>query len=168
MDCLWVFFFIFLKGIKLGGVFAMKKQKNMLFFVMSFLSLQILSAQAMTVSGTVSDAQTGEALLGAQVFVKGTFVGTTTDDNGAFSLDVETGATLVVNYIGYKSQEVGVSEGQALLSVQLEPDVLKQDEVVVTGLASSVKRRNLATAVAKVSGEELNKNRRRICHEKAK
>ena len=99
MDCLWVFFFIFLKGIKLGGVFAMKKQKNMLFFVMSFLSLQILSAQAMTVSGTVSDAQTGEALLGAQVFVKGTFVGTTTDDNGAFSLDVETGATLVVNYL---------------------------------------------------------------------
>ena len=156
MDCLWVFFFIFLIGIKLGGVFAMKKQKNMLFFAMSFLSLQILSAQAMTVSGTVSDAQTGEALLGAQVFVKGTFVGTTTDDNGAFSLDVETGATLVVNYIGYKSQEVGVSEGQALLSVQLEPDVLKQDEVVVTGLASSVKRRNLATAVAKVSGEELN------------
>ena len=128
----------------------------MLFFIMSILSLQILSAQAMTVSGTVSDAQTGEALLGAQVFVKGTFVGTTTDDNGAFSLDIESGATLVVNYIGYKSQEVGVSEGQALLSVQLDPDVLKQDEVVVTGLASSVKRRNLATAVAKVSGDELN------------
>ena len=134
----------------------MKKQINMLFFIMSILSLQILSAQAMTVSGTVSDAQTGEALLGAQVFVKGTFVGTTTDDNGAFSLDIESGATLVVNYIGYKSQEVGVSEGQALLSVQLDPDVLKQDEVVVTGLASSVKRRNLATAVAKVSGDELN------------
>ena len=82
----------------------------------------------------------GEALLGAQVFVKGTFVGTTTDDNGAFSLDIESGATLVVNYIGYKSQEVSVAEGQALLSVLLlEPDVLKQDEVVVTGLASSVK-----------------------------
>ena len=46
-------------------------------------------------------------------------------------------------------------KGKALLNVQLEPDVLKQDEVVVTGLASSVKRRNLATAVAKVS-DELN------------
>ena len=128
----------------------MKKQNNMLFFVMSILCMQILSAQGMTVSGTVTDARTGEALVGTQVFVKGTFVGTTTDDNGAFSLSVESGATLMVAYIGYKSQEVSVSAGVGLLSIQLEPDVLKQDEVVVTGLASSVKRRNLATAVAKV------------------
>jgi len=134
----------------------MKKQNNMLFLVMSMLCMQILSAQGMTVSGTVTDAQTGEALVGTQVFVKGTFVGTTTDDNGAFSLSVESGATLMVAYIGYKSQEVSVSAGVGLLSIQLEPDVLKQDEVVVTGLASSVKRRNLATAVAKVSGDELN------------
>ena len=67
----------------------MKMQNKTLFFVVSLLCLQMLSAQAMTVSGTVSDAQTGEALLGAQVFVIGTFVGTTTDDNGAFSLDIE-------------------------------------------------------------------------------
>jgi Ca-activated chloride channel family protein len=53
----------------------MKKQNNMLFLVMSMLCMQILSAQAMTVSGTVTDAQTGEALVGTQVFVKGTFVG---------------------------------------------------------------------------------------------
>jgi len=134
----------------------MKKQTNLLFLSIVMLSMQVLFAQGMTVSGTVTDAQTGESLVGTQVFVKGTFVGTTTDDNGAFSIDVETGATLMVAYIGYKSQEVAVSEGVGLLSVQLEPDVLKQDEVVVTGLASSVKRRNLASAVAKVSGDELN------------
>ena len=133
----------------------MKKQTNLLFLSI-MLSMQVLFAQGMSVSGTVTDAQTGEALIGTQVFVKGTFVGTTTDNNGAFSIDVETGATLMVAYIGYKSQEVAVSEGVGLLSVQLEPDVLKQDEVVVTGLASSVKRRNLASAVAKVSGDELN------------
>ena len=95
-------------------------------------------------------------MVGTQVFVKGSFVGTTTDDNGAFSLSVESGATLMVAYIGYTTQEVTVSRGVGLLSVQLEPDVLKQDEVVVSGLASSVKRRNLATAVAKISGDELN------------
>ena len=133
----------------------MKKQTNLLFLSI-MLSMQVLFAQGMSVSGTVTDAQTGEALVGTQVFVKGTFVGTTTDDNGAFSLDVDPGTTLMVAYIGYKSQEVAVSEGVGLLSVQLEPDVLKQDEVVVTGLASSVKRRNLASAVAKVSGDELN------------
>ena len=93
-----VFFYFFDGNFKIGGVFAMKKQNNMLFMVMSLLCVQMIFAQAMTVSGTVSDAQTGEALLGAQVFVKGTFVGTTTDDNGAFSLDIEAGATLVVNY----------------------------------------------------------------------
>ena len=112
----------------------MKKQNNMLFLVMGMICMQILSAQGMAVSGTVTDAQTGEALVGTQVFVKGTFVGTTTDDNGAFSLDVQAGATLMVAYIGYKSHEVVASEGVGLLSIQLEPDILKQDEVVVTGL----------------------------------
>ena len=134
----------------------MKKQTNLLLLSIVMLSMQVLFAQGMTVSGTVTDAQTGEPLVGTQVFVKGAFVGTTTDDNGAFSLSVESGATLMVAYIGYKSQEVAVSEGVGLLSVQLEADILKQDEVVVTGLASSVKRRNLASAVAKVSGDELN------------
>ena len=133
----------------------MKKQTNLLFLSIVMLSMQVLFAQGMTVSGTVTDAQTGEALVGTQVFVKGTFVGTTTDDNGAFSIDVETGTTLMVAYIGYKSQEVAVSEGVGLLSVQLEPDILKQDEVVVTGLVSTVKRRNAANAVAVVSGEDL-------------
>jgi TonB-linked SusC/RagA family outer membrane protein len=133
----------------------MKKQTNLLLLSIVMLSMQVLFAQGMSVSGTVTDAQTGEALVGTQVFVKGTFVGTTTDDNGAFSIDVETGATLMVAYIGYKSQEVAVSEGVGLLSVQLEPDVLKQDEVVVTGLVSTVKRRNAANAVAVVSGEDL-------------
>ena len=89
----------------------MKKQTNLLFLSIVMLSMQILFAQGMSVSGTVTDAQTGEALIGTQVFVKGTFVGTTTDNNGAFSLDVDPGATLMVAYIGFKSQEVAVSEG---------------------------------------------------------
>ena len=133
----------------------MKKQTNLLFLTIVMLCMQVLSAQGMTVSGTVTDAQTGEALVGTQVFVKGTFVGTTTDDNGAFSLVVEAGATLMVAYIGYKSEEISVSAGQGLLSIQLEPDVLKQDEVVVTGIVSTVKRRNAANAVASVSGDDL-------------
>ena len=106
----------------------MKKQTNLLFLTIVMLCMQVLSAQGMTVSGTVTDAQTGEALVGTQVFVKGTFVGTTTDDNGAFSLVVEAGATLMVAYIGYKSEEISVSAGQGLLSIQLEPDVLKSGE----------------------------------------
>lgn len=105
------------------------------------------------VSGTVSDANTGEPLVGTSVFVKGTFVGTTTDDKGAYSLEAAAGDVLVVAYIGYKTQEIVAGEG--VLNIALETDVLRQDEVVVTGLATTVKRRNAANAVAVVTGDDL-------------
>ncbi|MFQ6678343.1 MAG: SusC/RagA family TonB-linked outer membrane protein [Fidelibacterota bacterium] len=105
------------------------------------------------VSGTVTDAKTGEPLIGTSVFVKGTFVGTTTDDRGEFSIEAATGDVLMVAYIGYKTQEVTVGDGD--LNIALETDVLRQDEVIVTGLATTVKRRNAANAVAVVTGDEL-------------
>ncbi len=115
-------------------------------------SLFIASAFA-AVSGTISDAKSGEPLVGTSVFVKGTFVGTTTDDRGTYSLDASPGDVLVVAYIGYKTQEIVVGEG--VLDIALETDVLRQDEVIVTGLATTVKRRNAANAVAVVSGADL-------------
>ncbi|MBL7047657.1 MAG: SusC/RagA family TonB-linked outer membrane protein [Candidatus Marinimicrobia bacterium] len=117
-------------------------------------SLFIATAFA-AVSGTVTDAKSGEPLVGTSVFVKGTFVGTTTDDQGAYSLEAAAGDVLVVAYIGYKTQEIVVGEGVSSLNIGLETDVLRQDEVVVTGLATTVKRRNAANAVAVVSGDDL-------------
>ena len=110
-----------------------------------------MHAEALT--GKVTDSETGEPLAGAQVFVKGTFVGTTTDVNGSYSLDVDGNATVVVAYIGYKTQELATSGGSG--NFAMEADVLRQDEVVVTGLVSTVKRRNAANAVASVSGDDL-------------
>ena len=110
-------------------------------------------AHSQTLSGKITDSETGEPLPGAQVFVKGTFVGTTTDVNGAYSLDVDGSVTVVIAYIGYKTQEVATSGGSG--DFAMEPDVLRQDEVVVTGLVSTVKRRNAANAVASVSGDDL-------------
>ena len=60
-----------------------------------------LNAQALT--GKVTDSQTGDPLVGAQVFVKGTFVGTTTDVSGSYFLDVEGDVTVLVAYMGYKN-----------------------------------------------------------------
>ncbi|MCH7612499.1 MAG: SusC/RagA family TonB-linked outer membrane protein [Candidatus Marinimicrobia bacterium] len=105
------------------------------------------------VSGTVSDAKTGEPLVGTSVFVKGTFIGTTTDVRGAFSIEADPGDILMVAYIGYKTQEITVNGD--VLDISLETDVLRQDEVVVTGLATTVKRRNAANAVAVITGDEL-------------
>ncbi len=117
-------------------------------------SLFVASAFA-AVSGTISDAKTGEPLIGTSVFVKGTFVGTTTNDRGIYSLDAAPGDVLVVAYIGYKTQEIAVSDGVSALNIALETDVLRQDEVIVTGLATTVKRRNAANAVAVVTGDDL-------------
>ena len=120
--------------------------------IISFsLLVAFLNAQALT--GKVTDSQTGDPLVGAQVFVKGTFVGTTTDVSGSYFLDVEGDVTVLVAYMGYKTQELNTDGGTANFS--MEPDVLKQDEVVVTGLVSTVKRRNAANAVASVSGDDL-------------
>lgn len=119
------------------------------------LCITTMAFADVAVEGTISDVETGEPLVGAQVIVKGTFVGTTSDQNGVFSLSVADNATLIFTFIGYKTQEITVSAGMGKLTIDMEPDVLKGSEVVVTGLATSVKRRNLANAVATVSGEEL-------------
>ena len=119
--------------------------------ILSLLLFMQLNAQALT--GKVVDGESGDPLVGAQVFVKGTFVGTTTDISGSYFLDVEGDVTVLVAYMGYKTQELNTSGGTANFS--MKPDVLKQDEVVVTGLVSTVKRRNAANAVASVSGDDL-------------
>ena len=126
--------------------------KKLLLIVISTIIVHSLSF-SVELTGKVTDATTGEALPGAQVFVKGTFVGTTTDVAGAYRLDVDENATVVVAYIGYRTQEVTVSGAE--IDFSMESDVLGQDEVVVTGLVSSVKRRNAANAVASVSGDDL-------------
>ena len=115
------------------------------------LSTSLIYADKLT--GKVTDSKTGEPLAGAQVFVKNTFLGTTTDVNGSYSLDVDGNVTVVVAYIGYKTQELATSGGSG--NFAMEADVLRQDEVVVTGLVSTVKRRNAANAVASVSGDDL-------------
>lgn len=113
-----------------------------------------LSAQ-FTVSGTVTD-NTAEPLIGVSVLIEGSTTGTVTDLDGKFTINVPDGySALVLSYTGFSSQVVPVSAGMAPLSVTLEEDVARLDEVVVTGLASNVKRSNLANAVATVSSEQL-------------
>lgn len=110
-----------------------------------------------TVSGKVSDERTGEPLIGASILVKGTTTGTITDLDGGFSINVPNsqGATLIFSSIGYLSQSVDVAPGVTTLNIQLKQDATNLEEVVVTGLASSVKRSNLANAVSSVSARDL-------------
>lgn len=110
-----------------------------------------------TVSGTVSDDRTGEALIGASILVKGTTTGVVTDLDGGFSITLSNNqsTTLIISSIGYLTQNVDVAPGVNNLSIQLKQDATNLEEVVVTGLATSVKRSNLANSVTSVSARDL-------------
>ncbi|WP_026953397.1 SusC/RagA family TonB-linked outer membrane protein [Algoriphagus mannitolivorans] len=110
-----------------------------------------------TVSGKVSDDRTGEPLIGASILIKGTTSGTVTDLDGGFSINMPSNepGTLVFSSIGYLSQTINVAPGVSILNVKLKQDATNLEEVVVTGLATSVKRSNLANAVTSVSSRDL-------------
>ncbi|CAM3529927.1 TonB-dependent receptor [Pontibacter korlensis] len=98
----------------------------------------------------------GEAIPGATVVVKGTTVGTATDANGNFTINVPAGgSTLVVSFIGYKTQEVPIN-GRATIDVSLATDAQALQEVVVTGYATQEKK-DLTGAVAVVDVSEMTK-----------
>lgn len=108
-----------------------------------------------TVSGTITDASKNP-VPGASIKLRNSNLGTSSDANGKFTLTVPgNGGTLEISAISFKSQTLQVSSTNSSLSIQLTEDVGKLDEVIVTGLATSVKRRNLANAVATISSKEL-------------
>ncbi len=129
-------------------------QRAGLLLVLALFSSAVLLAQY-SVSGTVKDSE-GQALIGVSILVSGTTTGTVTDIDGNFEVSIPDGRDEVIfSYTGFVSQAVTVSPGDDVISVVLEEDVANLQEVVVTGLASTIKRSNLANAVSTVSGEEL-------------
>lgn len=99
---------------------------------------------------------TGEPLAGASVQIKGTKVGTTTDNTGAFSITVaDDNAKLIVTSVGYEQQELEVA-GKRDISVQLTAAVNNLEQVVVTGYGTQ-KKRDLTGSVTTIKGEDLAK-----------
>ena len=108
--------------------------------------------QAAKVSGTVTDGK--EAVIGASVRVVGGNVGTVTDFDGNFKLDVAPGTELLISYVGYK--DVKVKAG-ANMKIVLEEESTALSEVVVTALGIKRDRKALGYGVSEVKGEELTK-----------
>ena len=109
-----------------------------------------------TIEGVVQDARNGEPIPGANVRVKDTTIGTTTNVDGIYSIVLPEGrSTLVFSFVGYRQQEVEVAPDEASVDVALEEDVLGLEEVVVTGLATSVDKRNLANSVGTIKEDDL-------------
>lgn len=109
--------------------------------------------QKTKVSGAVID-ETGEPIIGANVVVKGTTNGGTTDLDGRFFLEVDhLPVTLIVSYIGYVRQEIKVTSGK-MLKVEMSPDINLMEEVVVTGYGT-FKKSAYAGSASSVKGETL-------------
>ena len=112
-----------------------------------------ISQQNAKVTGTVEDALGPVA--GASVVIKGTTNGTMTDMDGNFTLDgVKNGDIIQISFIGYATQEIPYA-GQASLSVHLEEDTQKLDEVVVTALGMKRDKKALGYAMQELKGDEL-------------
>ncbi|MBC9914204.1 SusC/RagA family TonB-linked outer membrane protein [Chitinophaga varians] len=109
------------------------------------------------ISGRIKDATHGNAIPGATVRVPNSNKGTITDMDGKYTISIPaTVSKLIVSYTGYKTQTVAIPPGATTLNITLEEDFARLDEIVVTGLATNIKRSNLANAVATISGKELN------------
>jgi TonB-dependent starch-binding outer membrane protein SusC len=130
-------------------------RKQALLVAMAF-ALPMLSLAQLSVSGTIADVNK-IPIPGASVKLLGSTTGTSSDANGKFTLNIPgSSGTIEISSIGYATQTTKVTASVSDLSITLLVDVGKLDEVVVTGLATSVKRRNLANAVATISAKELN------------
>lgn len=108
--------------------------------------------QSRKITGTVKD-DTGEPLIGVSLQVKETKIGTITDSEGNFALDVPKGATLIFSYVGYKSQELKVGNQQNLSIILYSNDQML-DELVVVGYGVS-KKSDLTGAISSVKSEKL-------------
>ncbi|PWT99309.1 MAG: SusC/RagA family TonB-linked outer membrane protein, partial [Bacteroidetes bacterium] len=114
----------------------------------------LILAQTKTITGRIVDAG-GNPVPGASILIKQTNQGTSTDADGKFSLSIPANASIVISNTGYKSQTISANNFSPEMVVKLEEDVARLEEVVVTGLTTNVKRRNLANSVATLSSKQL-------------
>ncbi len=114
-----------------------------------------LMAQTRTVSGRVVSSDDGSPVPGANVLEKGTSNGTVTDADGRFSLQVSSGATLVISFVGYATQEITVGN-QSTIEVTLQVDVTALNEVVVIGYGQ-VEKKDLTGSIVSVNQASFNK-----------
>lgn len=132
----------------------MKKRLTLtLLFFLGCISM--LSAQTLKVTGTVTSGDDGEPIIGASIQVKGTTIGTITDMNGKFSLDVpQKNKILQISYVGMVMQEVAVKRN---VTVVLQSDVKNIEEVVVTAIGINREKKSLGYAIQEVKADELTK-----------
>jgi len=122
---------------------------------MFLLGLQVLFAQTREITGTVTSGEDGAPIPGVSVIVKGTTLGTVTDMDGRYRLQVPVDAqNLVFSFVGMATQEIAIA-GRNNISIVMQPQAIGVDEVVVTALGISREKKSLGYAVQDVKSDEL-------------
>lgn len=131
-------------------------KKSYIMYAMTVLLLWIPligNAQDRIITGTVTSASDQIPLMGATILIKGTSKGTQTDFDGNFSIEAPKGATLIISFVGFATQNILV-ENQTIINVILQEEFNALDEVVVTGYATQ-QRNTMATSVSKLNTKVL-------------
>ena len=138
----------------MNAIFSKVRKRGILLAALLLMGCLQLLAQTRTVKGEVTDAQNGEALIGATVTVEGEKGGTVTDFDGNFSLQVSSSAKKIkVSYIGYIDKVLAISEN---MKVKLESDSKALADVVVIGYGTA-RKSDLTGSVATVKAKDFNK-----------
>jgi TonB-dependent starch-binding outer membrane protein SusC len=132
---------------------SMRNVKTLLLmaFVLSFITGY---AQDRQVSGRVTDSENGDGLPGVNVILKGTSIGTVTDLDGGYSININSGEDILVfSSVGYVSTEFIVGT-QSTIDLMMVPDIKALEEIVVIGYGT-LKEKDLTSAIATVRSEEI-------------
>ncbi|HNJ01397.1 MAG TPA: carboxypeptidase-like regulatory domain-containing protein, partial [Chitinophagales bacterium] len=130
-------------------------KKTLLLWLFGLLLTTQVFAQNRSLSGTVKDATTGEALIGVNVTGKGTTIGTVTDIDGKYTLELpKEVSTLVFSYVGYTNVEKPILS--LVVDASLSTDAKIVDEVVVTAVAIQREKRSTSFATTTVKSDDLN------------
>jgi|APHig6443717817_1056837.scaffolds.fasta_scaffold15107_1 TonB-linked SusC/RagA family outer membrane protein len=138
------------------GFFALRTFALFLFVCLIMPHAWASQQTKKTITGIVSDAESGEKLPGATIMEKGTSNGTITDIDGKFSLTVKDDCTIEISYVSYKSQVLPTA-GKQNFNILLQPDVVGMDDVIVIGYGT-IKKSDVTGAVASIASDDIRSN----------
>ena len=111
-------------------------------------------SQNTIISGTITD-RSGHPVAGASIVIRPSTRGASSDNEGKFRITAAPGTTIAISSAGFVTRTINITGNSAEFNIILEEDISRLDEVVVTGLTTSIKRRNLSNAVATLSAKQL-------------
>lgn len=145
--------FILKGNLNFNKTIRIMRQQFQLLLVAIFSMVSISLMGQNTISGNITDTETGEPLIGANIIVKGTTIGTTTDIDGNFTLDVKEGTELEISYTGFATKTIDLTS-ETNFNIALETG-LSLDEIVVSASRQPEKVINAPSSISVISSKRI-------------